>query len=197
MHQTLRIRWLPTLRNGGQEWRSCGTIPTTNASFVYFPYSPLSKNADREDSHSPNPLVSVGLFDYIMYLTSHPLLTPSERELAILAVGAHTGSVYELYAHSLIAKKIGLSDVQIKAATEGKVPEGLSEREKGVFEFSISLLERRGPLEKEMFEKVAEEMGKDRLLILIQLVSAYSYVCLMMNAGAVGVPEDVGESLET
>lgn len=140
--------------------------------------------------HSAEPLNGIGIFDYIMKMTSHPLLTASERELAILAVGAHTGSVYELYAHSIVAQKTGLSETQVKAAAEGKVPEGLTETEKAVFELSDRLVSGKGPLPDDVHEAASRLMGRDRVLVLIQLVAVYSYVCLILNAGAVGVPEE-------
>jgi AhpD family alkylhydroperoxidase len=140
--------------------------------------------------HSPEPLNGIGVFNYIMKMTSHPLLSASERELAILAVGAHTGSVYELYAHSLVAQKIGISETQIKAAAEGKMPEGLNETEKAVFELSGRLVSGKGPLPDDVHEAASRLMGRDRVLVLIQLVAVYSYVCLILNAGAVGVPQE-------
>lgn len=141
--------------------------------------------------HSPEPLNGIGVFDYIMKMTSHPLLSASERELAILAVGAHTGSVYELYAHSLVAQKIGMSETQIKAAAEGKMPDGLNETEKAVFELSGRLVSGKGPLPDDVHNTASKLMGRNRVLVLIQLVAVYSYVCLILNAGAVGVPEAV------
>lgn len=140
--------------------------------------------------HSPEPLNGIGVFDYIMKMTSHPLLSALERELAILAVGAHTGSVYELYAHSLVAQKIGMSETQIKAAAEGKMPDGLNETEKAVFELSGRLVGGKGPLPDDVHSTASTLMGRDRFLVLIQLVAVYSYVCLILNAGAVGVPEE-------
>lgn len=140
-------------------------------------------------SHALEPLNGIGVFNYIMTMTSHPLLSASERELAILAVGAHTGSVYELYAHSLVAQKIGMSETQIRAAADGKTPEGLNETEKAVYNFAAKLVGGKGPLPDDVFEAARALMGRDRVLVLIQLVSIYSYVCLILNAGAVGVPE--------
>jgi 4-carboxymuconolactone decarboxylase len=125
-----------------------------------------------------------------MSMTSHPLLTPLERELAILAVGAHTQCLYEIYAHSILAQKAGLSDAQVRAAAKGETPGGLSESEKVVFEFARRLVQGRGPVEEEMNDRAVEIMGRERVLILTQLVSIYSYVCLMLNAGAVGVPDE-------
>lgn len=142
--------------------------------------------------HSPEPLDGIGVFDYIMKMTSHPLLSASERELAILAVGAHTGCMYELYAHSIVAQKIGLSETQVKAAAKGKVPEGLNETEKAVFELSSRLVSGKGPLPDDVHEAASRLIGRDRVLVLIQLVAVYSYVCLILNAGAVGVPDESG-----
>jgi AhpD family alkylhydroperoxidase len=125
-----------------------------------------------------------------MKFTSHPLLSAVERELAILSVGAHTGCVYEIYAHSLVAQKVGLSESQVKAVAEGKMPEGLNEREEAVFEFSGRLARGKGPLPDDVFEMATGLMGKDRVLVLVQLVAVYSYVCLMLNAGCVVVPTE-------
>jgi len=134
------------------------------------------------------------MFDYIMNLTSHPLLTARERELAILAAGAFSRCTYEIYAHSIIARKTGLSEEQVQDAVEGKVPEGLGEREKVVSEFANKLVGGKGALDEELFGQTTEAIGKDAVLALMQLVSVYSYVCLMLNAGAIEVPEEAGAS---
>ena len=125
-----------------------------------------------------------------MYLTSHSLLTARERELAILAAGSFFRCTYELYAHSLVAAKTGLSEQQVRDAAGGKIPEELGDREKIVSEFANQLLEGKGAMGEDVFGKAAEAMGKDAVLALVQLVSVYSYVCLMLNAGAVDVPEE-------
>lgn len=130
------------------------------------------------------------MFDYIMTITAHPTLERRERELSILAVGAHFGSAYELYAHKRVGRMAGLSQIQVKSASEGLMPPDLNRWEQAAFTFSQRLVSCRGSLPDNEFDEATAVLGKERVLILSHLVSAYSFVCIMLNAGAIGVPVD-------
>ncbi|RDL35198.1 uncharacterized protein BP5553_07129 [Venustampulla echinocandica] len=137
------------------------------------------------------PFFGTAWFDHIMTVSSHPALEPRARELAILAVGAHYHCPYELYAHKRVAllPALGMSQTQVTDASEGKVPDGLSPAEQVAYEFAMEMLNSKGPVAKPHYDHAVALLGKESVLILMQLVGVYSFVCLMLNGAATEVPE--------
>ena len=121
-------------------------------------------------------------------INNQSALTPRMRELAILAVGAIHGAAYVLYAHSRFASFVGLSGGQISSESKGMTPSDLAEEETVTYEFSAALAVERGPLKENVWERARERVGREVLAALVHVVGGYSYTCLMLNAGDVGVP---------
>jgi 4-carboxymuconolactone decarboxylase len=126
-------------------------------------------------------------------INNQPALTHRIRELAILAVGATHRAAYVLYAHSRLAALVGLSDAQIASACQGVTPGELSEEEVAAYEFCVALAGEKGPLRAEVWQRAEEKVGKEVLAALVHVVGGYSYTCLLLNAGDVGVPEERGD----
>ncbi|MCJ1245433.1 hypothetical protein MMC30_002637 [Trapelia coarctata] len=116
-------------------------------------------------------------------------VSPLSCELAILATGSVHGARYELYAHSRIASTLKLSPSQIAAACSGVAPEGLSEDEALAYEFGLKLAGSKGPLEAGIWERAVGRWGREGVAVLMQRVATYTYVCVVLNAGDVPVPE--------
>src|ERR1700683_5187024 len=57
-------------------------------------------------------------------------LSERVRQVVILAVGAVWKADYELYAHSAVARKAGLSEAAIRSLARGGHPEDLSDEER-------------------------------------------------------------------
>ncbi len=127
--------------------------------------------------------------------------------------------VYELYAHTRIALALPerpFSKSQVADAVEGRMPEGLSGDEEVAWRFSWGVAGSRGvmPAEpggwklkgegKSAEEKGAESkggweigfneaekvLGREGVLALMHTVGNYSYLCLMLNVGDVGLPAE-------
>src|SRR5271166_4223245 len=60
----------------------------------------------------------------------HTPLSERVRQVGILAVGAIWKADYELYAHSAVALKAGLSEAAIRSLADGGSPEDLSDEER-------------------------------------------------------------------
>ncbi len=63
------------------------------------------------------------------YLLNRGLVPAREREVVILRVGWNCGSVYEFGQHTIIGKREGLSDAEIRALTKPAAEHGWSDRD--------------------------------------------------------------------
>ena len=137
----------------------------------------------------------------VAQISSYRSLNPQRRELAILATGHVYGSPYELYAHTRIAinlpKPDNLSAAQIAQARKGQSPAGLDEKGQVAYEFALELAGSRGPLRDEGKGGWARAKGTldiEEVAALVHVVGAYAYLCIMLNAADVGLPE--GEEID-
>ena len=91
------------------------------------------------------PEVGQAYLDYFTQEKKNTSLSERVHEIVILAVGAAWDSAYELYAHSAVAKSVGLPEDAVKMLAAGQVPGGLSEQEESAYAFAHQLAaERRG-----------------------------------------------------
>jgi AhpD family alkylhydroperoxidase len=119
-----------------------------------------------------------------------PTLSFLERELVILAVLSQTQPAYALYAHARIAEKAGLSASQISDAKSGKLPDGLTKRERATYASARALAALRGPLPGGEFERAETVLGKDGTAAVMHLVGQFLYSSLLLNAADVPIPEE-------
>jgi hypothetical protein len=120
------------------------------------------------------------------------------REVAILAIGEHYGAPYEMYSHSRVGKKVGLSDTQIQDILEGRQPSDATEQELISWEVARALVgagstAKKGPLSEELWKKAEQAFGKTGAGALIHFSAYYAYTSVVLNGAAVPVPE--GENI--
>ncbi|KAF4637563.1 hypothetical protein G7Y89_g545 [Cudoniella acicularis] len=121
------------------------------------------------------------------------LLSPRERELAILAVMSYAPAAYGLYAHVRLSRKLGLTESQIQDAKEGRTPKGLSEKDEMTYELARELARLRAPLSNESFAKAEKVLGKEGVAAVIHTAGIFLYSTIIFNGADVPLPE--GESI--
>ena len=110
------------------------------------------------------------------------------KETAILAVGGHFEAAYENYAHARLAKLGGLSDEQVANILAGKEPTGLADAELTAFRLARAMVSGKGPVSEEIWSQVRAHFNQEESAILVFLISAYGYIAMVLNAGAVPAP---------
>lgn len=115
-------------------------------------------------------------------------LDPRVRQIVILAVGAVWKADYELYAHTAVARKAGLSDRVIAQLSAGEPASELNEAEQAAQRFATQLTATR-QIDDELFAAAKGHFGLTGLVDLINLVGAYQTVCGLLNAFAVPAPD--------
>lgn len=109
------------------------------------------------------------------------------RELVILAVGTASSSAYELYAHTRIARAIGITDAEIAAITSGQLPESCDEPER----LALRLGERL-PLRvsDQLYAQARVHFDEAELVELAVLVGYYRLLAGVLGTFDVSAPED-------
>ncbi|GID30706.1 carboxymuconolactone decarboxylase family protein [Paractinoplanes brasiliensis] len=97
------------------------------------------------------------------------------REIAILLVGHHHKSPFELYAHERAGAAAGLTADDLAGLADRKEPAELSEVEACVFRTTVSVLDH-GTLDDDEFRAAAGLLGEAGLLELVTLVGYYTTV---------------------
>jgi 4-carboxymuconolactone decarboxylase len=97
------------------------------------------------------------------------------REIAILLVGHHHRSAFELYAHRLAGAAAGLTEADLAALADNQEPAGMSDVEVCMFRTTRRILDR-GTLDDGEFRDATRVLGEAGLLELVTIVGYYTMV---------------------
>ena len=128
------------------------------------------------------PLQALGTA--IRYATG---LTAREREVAILAVAAATGSAFERFAHERVGRAAGLTDAELGALAAGEFTSA-DPREQAAYDLCRRLLADRSRLTDEDHAEVVEVLGTSSLTELVVLVGYYRTLAQLLDVHDVGLP---------
>jgi hypothetical protein len=109
------------------------------------------------------------------------------REVAILTVGSVMGARYEMYAHEITAREVGLSQAQVATLAVGGVPADLSDEEMVGRDVAHALAAGH-ILPASTYARAVELLGKDGVGELAFLVGGYCLIGVVLNAFDVPVP---------
>ena len=126
-------------------------------------------------------------WDFVTALMAHSTLPKSAHEVAILVVGAHYSSRYELYAHEHVAARSGLSAAKIATIVAGERPVDLT-REEGIAYDVASKLARGGQLPEATYQAALSAFGEQGTAELVHLIAGYCLTSVILNAYDVSVP---------
>lgn len=137
--------------------------------------------------HAPQlgrPLQELG--SAIRYRTG---LTARMREIAILAVAAHTDSAFERFAHERVGRAVGLTDTELLALAQGRFTSD-NAAETAAYRLCERLNNGRFPLGQDEYAALRESLDEDALLELVVLVGYYRTLSQLMHVFDVGVPAE-------
>jgi 4-carboxymuconolactone decarboxylase len=115
-------------------------------------------------------------------------LSKRTRQVVILTVGSVWKAPYELYAHSAVAAKVGLSAQQIDSLAAGHSPGGMTEDELAAQRFTYQLVSEH-IVDGDTYTAAHEVLGDRGLVEMLVLIGCYLSVCALLNAFAVPVPD--------
>jgi 4-carboxymuconolactone decarboxylase len=119
---------------------------------------------------------------------SSTALSARVHEIVVLTVGSAWQSAYEVYAHTAVAKAVGLPDSVIDAIASGTRPDFESDREAAAYDFTWQLAHNHR-VDPETYALAANTFGDRGLVDMVLLIGLYLFTCSIINAFEVPVPD--------
>jgi 4-carboxymuconolactone decarboxylase len=132
-------------------------------------------------------LLAADLGEHLRFRSS---LSPRQREIAILVVGAHWKADYEFWAHAQEAGRAGVPEHIIEAIRQGRAPGLADDGEATVHAIAEELL-ATGNVSDERYAAGVAHLGEPGLVDLVLLVGYYCTVSMTLNAFRVALPPGV------
>jgi 4-carboxymuconolactone decarboxylase len=132
-------------------------------------------------------LLAADLGEHLRYRSA---LSPRQREIAILVVGAHWKADFEFWAHAQEAARAGVPDDAIAAIRAGRTPE-LADAGEAVVHAIVGELLATGGIADERYAAGTAHLGEQGLVDLVLLVGYYCTVSMTLNAFRVALPAGV------
>lgn len=166
-------QYTPEQKQAADEFLAARKVP------VFGPFEPLM--------HSPQVMTQArAMGDYLRY---HSAIGNTLSELVILITAREWTQDYEWYVHYPIAIKAGIKPEIAAAIADGRRPEGMSEDETIVYDFSIEL-HRNKRVSDQTFARAEKRFGKKGVVDLTGVNSYYTLLAMQMNAAQYQVPKD-------
>ncbi|MEJ2866586.1 carboxymuconolactone decarboxylase family protein [Actinomycetospora sp. OC33-EN08] len=109
------------------------------------------------------------------------------REVVILTVGVAWHAAYEIYAHVLVARSVGVSETVIDGLRSSST-DGFTAAELAAHRFTDELV-RTHRVADATYAAAEAEFGRDGVLDLVHLVGMYLATSALLNAFEVPAPE--------
>lgn len=136
---------------------------------------------------SPEVMLRAGAMgDYMRYRT---VLPPRLNEFIILLTARHWTQQFEWYVHQPAALKAGLSPDMVNAIAHGRRPNGMSDEEKTVHDFTLELLRGQNVSDPTYAAAVAR-FGEQGVVDMVGVAGYYTFLSMMMNMARTAVPAD-------
>ncbi|OBI03845.1 carboxymuconolactone decarboxylase family protein [Mycobacterium scrofulaceum] len=133
------------------------------------------------------PAISSAFLELAVAEQKNTSLSKRSREVIILTVGAVWRAPYELYAHSAVARKVGLSDDAVRTLAEGGLPPELTETETIAHRVARALSAGHR-LDEALYRDAEALLGAAGVLEVAVLTGIYHTVCAILNVFEVPAP---------
>ncbi|MEB3034057.1 carboxymuconolactone decarboxylase family protein, partial [[Mycobacterium] nativiensis] len=134
-----------------------------------------------------NPEIGAALLNLGNVTALSSDLPAAIREIATLSVGGLWGSDYELYAHELSARMVGVPEDAIESLSNGEAPVGLTGDELIAAQFVQQLVQTHH-VDDALYQAAEAAFGQKGLVDLVQLVGTYLSTSALLNAFEIQAP---------
>jgi 4-carboxymuconolactone decarboxylase len=172
-----RLPTIPPDRYDAEQKKAAESFRELRGREVFGPFETLL--------HSPRLMAlaqSVG--EYLRY---HSGIGTTLSELVILITARNWTQDYEWHVHAPIAAKAGIKPEIIAAIRDGRRPEGLSEDETIVYDFSTELQRNKG-VSDATWARAEQRFGKPAIVDLVGISGYYTFLAMQMNAARYELP---------
>lgn len=179
-----RLPTIPPASYSDEQKQAAAEFEVARKTPVFGPFEPLM--------YSPQMMSQArSMGDYLRYKSA---IGTTLSELAILVTAREWTQDYEWYVHHPIALKAGIKPAIAQAIADGRRPEGMSNDEEIVYEFSTEL-HRTKRVSDLTFERAEKRFGKQGVVDLTGINAYYTLLAMQLNMAQYNLPKD-GKKLE-
>ena len=131
--------------------------------------------------------ITPGFLEWMQADSQNTSLSKRVHEVVILSVGAVWKSPYELYAHSAVARTVGISETAIQALVSGESSVELSLEEQVAHRFARQLTAER-KVDQALYAEAEALFGATGLVDMVYLVGMYLLTSALLNAFEIPAP---------
>lgn len=132
--------------------------------------------------------ITPGFLKWMQADGEHTRLSKRVHEVVILSTGAVWKSPYELYAHSAVARSVGLPETAIQALVAGQSPDDVTPEEQVAHRFARQLASEHR-VDADLYREAETIFGRTGLVDMVYLVGMYLLTCALLNAFEIPAPE--------
>ena len=179
-----RLPTIPPASYSPEQKQAAMDFETARKVPVFGPFEPLM--------YSPQVMSQArAMGDYLRYKSA---IGTTLSELAILVTAREWTQDYEWYVHYPIALKAGIKPAIADAIADGRRPQGMSDDEETVYEFSMEL-HRTKRVSDVTFARAEKRFGKQGVVDLTGINAYYTLLAMQLNMAEYAMPKD-GKKLE-
>ena len=179
-----RLPTIPPASYSPEQKQAAMDFETARKVPVFGPFEPLM--------YSPQVMSQArAMGDYLRYKSA---IGTTLSELAILVTAREWTQDYEWYVHYPIALKAGIKPTILDAIADGRRPQGMSDDEETVYEFSMEL-HRTKRVSDVTFARAEKRFGKQGVVDLTGINAYYTLLAMQLNMAEYAMPKD-GKKLE-
>jgi len=133
--------------------------------------------------------ITPGFLQWMQADSQHTTLDKQTHEVVILTVGAIWKSPYEMYAHSAVARTVGVPEAVIDGLCRGETPADLTPGQLLAHKFARQLT-REYKVDEDLYREAEKHFGSETLVDLTYLVGLYLLTCALLNAFQIPKPDE-------
>ena len=174
-----RLPTIPPTDYTAEQKQAAADFEAARKRPVFGPFEPLM--------HSPQVMNQArAMGDYLRYKSA---IGTTLSELVILVTAREWTQDYEWYVHYPIALKAGIKQSIADAIADGRRPDGMSDDEEIVYDFSVEL-HRNKRVSDTTFARADKRFGKQGVVDLTGVNAYYALLAMQMNVAQYEVPKD-------
>ena len=127
------------------------------------------------DAWLRSPQLGIHLERAGMAFRTDTALSDAAREVAVLVVAQAWGADFEWWVHSLVARRVGISDAAIEAIGHGKTPDLEAPDVAAAYDVAAALVHHRA-IDDATLERARTALGERALVEVVTLVGFYQLV---------------------
>jgi 4-carboxymuconolactone decarboxylase len=174
-----RLPTIPPASYTAEQKQAAAEFEAARKVPVFGPFEPLM--------YSPQVMNQArAMGDYLRYKSA---IGTTLSELAILVTAREWSQDYEWTVHYPIALKAGIRAEVADAIADGRRPEGMSDDEDIVYQFSIEL-QRNKRVSDTTFARAEKRFGKQGVVDLTGIAGYYTLLAMQLNMAQYEIPKD-------